>query len=122
MLLDAVTALAGIVGLLVGIILFLAVVIESLVEAIFSPIVDNVPALKPYRWLLQYTAVAGGVAAAFIYRLDLVYLAGQFLGKIADTESPIEMTVFGIIVTGLAVGKGSNYVHQFISRFLPVKQ
>jgi hypothetical protein len=121
MLLDMVTALAGIVGLLVGIILFLAIVIESLIEALLSPIVDNVPALKPFRWLLQYGAVFCGVLAAFIYRLDLIYLAGQFLGKITDAASPIEMTVFGTIVTGLAIGKGSNYVHQFISKFLPSK-
>ncbi len=94
-----------------GVILLLAFLVEALVEYIFGQLVEHVAVLKPYSWALMYVALAVGVAGAFIYRFDLIYLIGGWL------ESPIEMHPFGIVLTGLAIGRGASFIHDIIQRF-----
>ena len=90
--------------------LALAVLIESMTEYIFGTVADHVPALVPYKWLLMYVAAAWGVGVCIYYQVDLISLIFQQ-----------EPTVVGVVMTGLAVGRGSNYLHQFISKFFPGK-
>ncbi len=99
-----------------GTILLLAFLIETLVEALFGRIVDHVPALLPYKWALIYVAVAAGIAGAWVYQFDVIYLASRFM------EAPVNITPFGMIVTGIAIGMGAGYIHQIISTYFPPKQ
>ena len=94
------------------IILLLAFLVESLVEYLFGRIFDQVKALTPYRWLLAYIAAAVGIGGCFWYGFDLLYLLGGYLD--AGMAGP---PAFGIALTGLAVGRGSNYVHDLVTRF-----
>jgi hypothetical protein len=33
-----------------------------------------------------------------------------------------EITVVGMVLTGMAIGRGSNFLHQFVSQFFPAKK
>jgi len=99
-----------IMGLL-AVMVAIAWLIETLVESIFSPIFDKVPALAPYKSFLMYIAMVAGLAGAFIYQFDLPAILGSFL------KADIPVTWFGITLTGLAIGKGSNYLHDFIQKY-----
>lgn len=103
-------------GILV-VMLALAFFVETLVEAIFGPIFDKVPALTPHKWSLMYIALLVGLVGAFLYKFDLLAV----LSVTVKMDPPIPVSWFGMGITGLAIGKGSNYLHQAISKFFPAK-
>jgi hypothetical protein len=88
--------------------LALAFLTESMVEYLFGTLADHVPALGAFRWALMYIAAAVGVGLALYYRLDLLALIAE--------DAP---TNVGMVLTGLIVGHGANYLHQFVSKYLP---
>lgn len=90
--------------------LALAFIAESFVEYLFGQAVDHAPALAPYRWLLLYVALAAGVGMCWWYQADLL--------SIILEQQP---TTLGVVLTGLIVGRGANFVHQFVSQYLPQK-
>jgi hypothetical protein len=51
------------------------------------------------------------VAGAFIYKFDVLSLLSQWL------EAPIAVNPFGEVLTGLMIGRGSNFVHEIIKKF-----
>ena len=61
------------------------------------------------RQPLKYVAVVVGVGMAFAYSLDLLNAAFEIVAEPAWV---------GILLTGLAVGRGSNYVHDLWSTYL----
>lgn len=99
-------------------ILVLAALAEALVEYLFRPIIkardDEEPTPQPsdqpdWRGLaLRYTAVTLGVLLCVIYRADLLLFF--------DLVPPWPW--IGYVITGLLVGRGSNYLHDFASRWL----
>jgi hypothetical protein len=91
------------------IIFVLAFLVESFVEYVFGTPMDKIPKLTPYKWLLMYLALAAGVGLAFYYRLDMISLL--------PGEYPI--TPVGIILSGLILGRGAVFTHQFVSQFFP---
>lgn len=96
---------------ILGVIFLLAFLTESMVEYVFGAIVAHVDKLKPYAWLTMYLAMAVGIAGAFIYKFDLIYLVAQFMG------APIAVHPMGIILTGMSIGRGANYLHDLVSRY-----
>jgi hypothetical protein len=99
------------------IIFLLAFLVESLTEYLFGKLFDQVEKLRPYRWLLMYIAAMVGVLGCFLYNFDILALLGGYLyvdGGYYQTAS-----WFGTLLTGLAVGRGSNYIHDLVSRFFP---
>ena len=98
-----------------GVILFMAFLVEGMVEYFFGEIANHVPALEQWKWLLMYVAAGVGVAAAFIYQFDLIALIASWL------EVELNASPFGIVLTGLAIGRGANYIHQIISTYFPKK-
>ena len=96
---------------ILAVILLLAFMVESLTEYFFGQLAANIPALKPYSWLLIYVAAAVGVLGAFVYKFDLLSLLGGYL------QVNIPIGPFGIAITGAAIGRGSNYIHDIISKF-----
>ena len=91
----------------------LAFLVESLTEFVFGKPFDKVPALAPHKWLLMYIALLVGVGVCFFYRLDIVALLAQYAG--APTFAAV--TWLGMLLTGMAVGRGSNYLHDLVMRF-----
>ena len=116
-----------IVGILV-VILLVSAMVQSLTEAIFSPLFDKISKLTPYKWTLMYIALVAGVGSAFFYRFDLVSIVSKYAARIALAADPnavvmvYEPGAVGIILTGLAIGKGANYIHQLISTYFPSKE
>lgn len=102
-----------------GLILFVSFLIEAIVEAVFGQVFDRVPKLAPFKWLLMYVAYGVGILGAFIFRFDLIYLVAKFLeiGSLsAYFDMPdVRVTVFGMVLTGLAIGRGSNFLHDVFS-------
>jgi len=90
----------------------LAFLAESLVEYIFGTLFDKLPALAPYKWTLMYVALVVGVGMAFFYGLDLIALISQEAG------GQVGASWLGILLTGLVVGRGSNFLHEFVSKYL----
>lgn len=103
-------------GILV-VLLALAFLVETLVEFLFGTLFDKVPVLAPHKWALMYIAVLVGIVGAFLYHFDLL----EILGETVKAEPAITVTWYGEAITGIAIGKGSNYLHQFISQFFPSK-
>jgi len=98
--------------LILVVVLFIAFLVETLVEFVTAPLFDKVPILTPYKWTVMYVAIAVAITAAFLYKLDLIYMLAQFLGV-----DSIPQTIYGLVATGIAIGKGSNYLHDLIQKF-----
>lgn len=58
---------------------------------------------------LKYVALAAGLALAFAYRLDLIYEATGIRAAWPAT---------GIALTGLGIGRGANWLHDFWKAYL----
>ena len=98
-----------------GVVFLLAFLTESMTEYIFGVLFEKVQKLTPYRWALMYVSAALGVGLAFYYALDLVSLLAGVLGE-SIAPSPL-----GFILTGLAIGRGANYLHQVVATYFPKK-
>jgi hypothetical protein len=99
-----------IIGLM-GIILFLAFLVEALVEYVLGTLFSKIELIKPYAWCLMYVSVAVGVAGAFIYKLDMVSILAVYL----NVEIPVN--AFGIAITGISIGRGANFIHDIWQKF-----
>jgi len=92
--------------------LLLAFIVESMVEYIFAPLgllTEGNPlivALEP----LKYVALLVGVLLAFAYQLDVIAEAFPTQGAVAPWV--------GIVLTGLAIGRGANYIHDLWTKYL----
>jgi len=101
------------------VILFLAfLVTEGLVEYFLGQLFDRIEKLKPYTWTLMYVSAIAGVGLALYYKLDLISLLSQY----AQLDPVIESGPVGQVLTGLAIGRGANFVHDLIDRFFPSKK
>jgi len=96
---------------ILGVVFLLAFLVEALVEYLFGQLCEHTPVLKPYQWALIYVSAAVGVVGAFVYQFDLLSLLGVFLG--AD----IPITPFGILLTGLSIGRGASFLHDAVQKF-----
>lgn len=121
--------LLGVFGNL-SIVFAFAYMVESLVEMVWGTlekiVLSVIPGIKTY-WtpelriaIIQLTAMGAGIAGAFVFRFDILYILSLFLstytGQVMLTISP-----FGMVLTGLAIGRGSNFIHQFVGKFFPPK-
>lgn len=90
----------------IGTIVALAFLAETITEYLFSRLLVSLRISKDY---LRYVAAATGVALALVYRVDILE---EFLD--IGTDYP----VLGQVFTGLLLGRGANFAHDFYSRFL----
>jgi len=79
--------------------LFLTTLIEGFTEYVFG----FSEKMKPF---LKYIALALGVGATLVYKVDIL---SQFAGL--TTTIPYA----GSIISGLIIGRGSNYLNDLIS-------
>jgi len=82
---------------------------EGTVEYVLGTPFDKFPVLTPFKWLLMYVSLALGIFLAFYYALDMVALLGK------------PMTPVGMVLTGIVMGRGANFVSDVWSRFLVKK-
>ena len=101
---------------ILGIILALAFLVETLIEFLLGQILaDILPEWKWRKYIVMYSAVAASVALAFVYQFDVLYLLSEFVG--AEWQTLSAVSVPGMIITGVAIGKGSNYLHDFLQKY-----
>ena len=114
-----ITTLLGLVGVLkiLVVIFLLSFMVETLVEAVFGRLFDQIPVIRPYKWATFYLAVAAGILGAMVYSFDLLYILSGFL----EIEY-IKVTTYGIVLTGISIGMGASYIHQIITKFFPTTQ
>jgi len=99
-----------------GLILFVAFMVESLVEYLLGTAFDKLPKLAPFKWALMYAGAAAGIGAALFYRFDLVYL----IARLSGDEGAVAPGLFGMVLTGLAIGRGAGFLNDLLSK-LPGK-
>ena len=88
-------------------ILALSFTIEAMVEYfIGAPFARWAPG---YSWLLIYIAYLVALAGVITYRLDILY---TWFG-LGDT-----WTWYGLLISAAMTGRGSNWLHDFASRYL----
>jgi hypothetical protein len=95
------------------VILLMAFMIEAAVEFFIGKAFEKFPKLKPYSWCLMYVAAVAGIAGAMLYQFDMLNLLSRFV----DLVPPIPITGFGMVLTGLTIGRGSNAVHDVYKKF-----
>jgi hypothetical protein len=94
----------------------LAFLAESMVEYVFATWIDIAKAKWPAVEAaepLKYIALLVGVGLSFAYSLDLL--------AVAFPEQQAVTWWIGRLLTGMAIGRGSNYVHAFYSSYLVKK-
>ena len=98
-----------------SLIFVLAFLSESLTEYFARPIFrvkppdpDADPPIPKSLLYLRYVAALVGITLALLYRVDLLALFGLHAIH----------TVVGYILTGILAGRGSNYLHDLVDRWL----
>ena len=99
-------------------ILVLSTLSESIVEYLVSPFLEflrpdvdeegNAIGTDWRLFLMRYIAAAVGIILSYVYKADLLALLGL------NAAVPWA----GFIFTGFIIGRGSNFVHEFASRWL----
>lgn len=86
-----------------------ALVLATLVEGTVEYVLGKYEKARPF---LLYVALALGVAVAFAYKIDLLaqVVAILNLGGIALAPAWV-----GYIASGVIIGRGSNYLNDFVS-------
>lgn len=97
------TSLIATTAAVVASLLVLAVFVEGTVEYFFSALRSD---------LLKYVALVIGVAVCVVFNLDLFGAFGL----------QASVPFVGAIMTGIIVGRGSNYVNDFVSKFREPRQ
>jgi len=95
--------------------LALAFIAESMTEYLFASWIDWLKEKHPEvekAQPLKYIGAGVGLVLAFVYNLDLLR---AMLGAIANPPW------VGVVITGLAIGRGANYVHNFAKEYLGLK-
>lgn len=89
-------------------IFFLATFIEGTVKYVADPLSDVAKArLRPFK---PYITMALGVGLAFNFHLDIL----RMFGLTEVVYSPL--LFINYIITGVVIGRGSNYLNDFVSK------
>lgn len=87
-----------------GGIFLLAVLVEGTVEYLLS----DVSVMQPFK---KYVALAFGIVASVLYRVDLLAAVGLVSS----------VPFVGPVLTGLVIGRGSNYLNDIVGSFRTIK-
>jgi archaellum biogenesis protein FlaJ (TadC family) len=90
--------------------LLLAFMAEGTTEYLFATPLARIVADAEWRTTAtRYIALLVGVAVAFGYNLDIIAVIAPGLVPVAPWV--------GVALTGIVIGRGSNYLNDFASRF-----
>lgn len=84
-------------------IFLLATIIEGLITYLFGKSEDG----AEERAYLKYVSLVLGIGAAIAYQVDLLAMVGLVSA----------VPFVGYIISGLVIGRGSNYLNDIISSF-----
>ena len=97
-------------------VLLLAVLVEMLVEYFVQPLL---PARRepPAPWwatvpYARYAAAVAGVGLCLVYRLDLLAI---LVPSLRPGPSPLVASYAGMVLTGLLISRGANYLHDWLA-------
>lgn len=79
----------------------LAILIEGTITYLFGESNDN-----DYRPILKYVSLVTGIIMASLYQVDILAALGV----------PAMWPAIGYITSGLIIGRGANYVNDFVSK------
>ena len=98
------------VGAMLLAILLLAALVEALVEYFVRPWLKPDEAEVPLwrSMALRYSAAIVGVGLCLVYAMDLLALVGL------TARAPY----VGEVLTGLLIGRGANFVNDFVERWV----
>ena len=96
----------------------LAVLLEGAVEYLIGTPMDQSEKAKKWKWLLIYPSMILGILICLYYGLDLIVLIVYVLSKLAGGEVVWNVTWVGMILSGILIGRGSNYLHDFLVKVL----
>ena len=96
----------------------LAFLCESLVEYLLGTPMENIPVLKPWKWTLMYIAAFVGVGLALYWKIDLIAVVANGVAKMAGEQTSWLVSPIGQILSGLIIGRGSNFLHDFLAKTL----
>ena len=106
-------------------VLFFSAILEAVVEFIFGIPADYSPWLtKNKGWMIPIVTIAVAITGAFIYKLDLFYIYGQFIEGIMFEIAGQRVVLgiasgpLGIVLTGILLARGSNFVHEIYKKYL----
>lgn len=91
-------------------IIIFALILATLVEGTVEYFFGKYQKAKPF---LMYIALLFGLLAAFAYQVDLIAYLVALLGIEGVTLPPAWV---GYAVSGILLGRGSNYLNDLISR------
>lgn len=125
LILQVLVVIGGTLGIIFGIVLVLALVIQTSTEFLFGKIegllVSIFPGLATFlekpklrEGIISFFTVGLGIWAAFLYQLDLVFLIAELFGAVTEAQNPFVMTVFGTVLTGIMMGIGASYLHDLL--------
>ena len=123
--LELLVAIGGTLGVMLGVVFFLALVIQTAAEFIFGKVEGIIVSIFPLlaQWLgkpklreglISFFTCGIGIWAAFLYQLDLIFLMSELFSGISNVQNPFTVTIFGTLLTGLMFGMGSSYLHDLI--------
>jgi hypothetical protein len=125
LILDVLVAIGGSLGVMLGVMFFLALVIQTATEFLFGKIEGILVSIFPLlaEWLSKTKLREGliaiftcglGVWAAFLYQLDLIFLISELFAVVSEVQNPFTVTIFGLLLTGVMFGMGAGYLHDLI--------
>ena len=110
---------------ILGIIYAISFLVETQAEFLFTWIVDLVLSRVPFKTeekrkiaktqVMHFIVVGVATSLCFYYQFDLIYLLSKFAETNWQTLTAVHWP--GIVMSGIAVGMGSVYLHGFIQRF-----
>lgn len=91
----------------VAAVISLAFAIEGMIEYFIGTPFEKL--YPKWSWLLVYVAFLVAIIGVWTYKLDLLHL---WLG-LGDS-----WTWFGLLLSAAMIGRGSNWLHEFASKYL----
>lgn len=124
-ILEMLAVIGGTVGVMLAVVAFLGLVVQTVAEFLFGkmegilktifPGLDGLLGKKDFRvGLIALLTCGVGIWAAFLYQLDVVYLVASLMAGMAAVGVPVQITFFGLLVTGIMIGMGAGYIHDLI--------
>ena len=108
----------GTITILIAVAFALAFLVESLVEYLLGTPMEHVAALKPWKWSLMYIAAVVGVALAIYWQIDLIAIVANGVASMTGMDLVWKVSIIGQILSGLVIGRGSNFLHDFLTKAL----
>ena len=103
---------------LIAVAFALAFLTESFVEYFFGTLFDKVKPLASAKWTLAYIAAIVGVGLSLYWQIDLIQIIANVVAKLAGEEPLWKVSIAGQVLSGLAIGRGSNFLHDFLANAL----